>query len=67
MYNKVKLFREKLNKSQKEVAKEIGVTRQTISLIEVGKYNPTLKLCVLLAKSLHTDLNTLFWSDDYEN
>lgn len=60
MKNKVKIFREKLDITQNELARRTGVTRQTIYLIEVGKYNPTIKLCHRICKALKSDLNTLF-------
>ncbi|MEW9677927.1 helix-turn-helix transcriptional regulator [Lentibacillus sp. L22] len=50
--------------SQQELAKEIGVSRQTMNLIESEKYNPSIKICLLICKALDTDLNDLFW---YEN
>jgi len=46
------------------LAKSIGVSRQTINMIENGKYNPSLDLCINLAKELGTDLNSLFWRID---
>ncbi|MCL1701351.1 helix-turn-helix transcriptional regulator [Lysinibacillus sp. Bpr_S20] len=65
--NKVKEFRKLRNFTQIELAREVGVARQTINLIENDKYNPTLALCISLAKVLKTDLNTLFWeSEDLE-
>ena len=63
--NRVKEFRKELGKSQLELAKDIGVSRQTINMIENVKYNPTLELCLNLARSLQTDLNNLFWEDDF--
>ena len=63
--NRVKEFRKELGKSQLELAKDIGVSRQTINMIENDKYNPTLELCLNLARSLLTDLNSLFWEDDF--
>jgi putative transcriptional regulator len=42
------------------------VTRQTIGLIEKGSYNPTLNLCVAIARSLGKTLNDLFWVEDNE-
>ena len=63
--NRVKEFRNELGKSQLELAKDIGVSRQTINMIENDKYNPTLELCLNLARSLQTDLNNLFWEDDF--
>ena len=59
--NRVKEFRKELGISQLELAKDIGVSRQTINMIENDKYNPTLELCLNLARSLQTDLNGLFW------
>ncbi|WP_333507733.1 helix-turn-helix transcriptional regulator [Lactobacillus crispatus] len=50
--------------SQMELARRIGVARQTINLIENDKYNPSLELCLNLAHALGTDLNTLFWDGD---
>ena len=63
--NRVKEFRKELGKSQLELAKDIGVSRQTINMIENDKYNPTLELCLNLARSLQTDLNSLFREDDF--
>ncbi|MDU4844826.1 MULTISPECIES: helix-turn-helix transcriptional regulator [Streptococcus] len=63
--NRVKEFRKELGISQLELAKDIGVSRQTINMIENDKYNPTLELCLNLARSLQTDLNNLFWEDDF--
>ncbi|HGP9338795.1 TPA: helix-turn-helix transcriptional regulator [Streptococcus pneumoniae] len=63
--NRVKEFRKELGISQLELAKDIGVSRQTINMIENDKYNPTLELCLNLARSLQTDLNSLFWKKDF--
>ena len=63
--NRVKEFRKELGMSQLELAKDIGVSRQTINMIENDKYNPTLELCLNLTRSLQTDLNSLFWEDDF--
>lgn len=46
--------------TQNELAQQVGVTRQTIHLIENNKYNPTIKVCLLLAKALNTPINQLF-------
>ena len=47
--------------SQAELAKEIGVSRQTINMIENGDYNPTIALCIKICKTLGKTLNDLFW------
>ena len=59
--NRVKEFRKEKKMSQLELAKSIGVSRQTINMIENNKYNPTLELCINLARALDTDLNALCW------
>lgn len=47
--------------SQIDLAKAVGVTRQTIGLIESGGYNPTLNLCIAICKTLDCTLDDLFW------
>ena len=59
--NRVRELRQSRKLSQFALAKEVGVARQTINLIENDKYNPSLDLCLKLAYALETDLNTLFW------
>lgn len=61
--NKMKLRRMELDMTQGALAKEVGVTRQTIGLIESGKYNPTLSLCVSICKALGKTLDELFWEE----
>ena len=50
--------------SQDELAEKIGVTRQTIGMIEAGDYNPTLKLCIAICRELGKTLDDLFWEED---
>lgn len=66
MKNYVREMRNREGMQQKELAKVVGVSRQTLSLIEKGDYNPSLRLCINIAQALNTDLNTLFWRHDYE-
>lgn len=47
--------------SQAQLAKEVGVARQTICSIEAGDYNPTLNLCKLICKALGRTLDQIFW------
>lgn len=47
--------------SQQELADAVGATRQTIGLIEAGRYNPSLKLCTAICKTLGKTLDELFW------
>ena len=60
---KLKLARVEHNLTQAELAEKVGVTRQTIGLIENGGYNPTLYLCMAIAKALDKTLNDLFWEE----
>ncbi|MEK5010187.1 transcriptional regulator [Staphylococcus sp. HMSC068D03] len=59
--NKVKVYRGAKKISQLELARSVGVSRQTINMIENYKYNPSLKLCINIAKTLGVTLNDLFW------
>jgi putative transcriptional regulator len=58
---KLRLARVEKNLSQQELADKVDVTRQTIGLIEKGGYNPTLNLCIRIAKVLGKTLDQLFW------
>lgn len=58
---RLRLARVELGLSQQELAEKVGVTRQTIGLIENGNYNPTLHLCIRIARTLHRTLDQLFW------
>jgi putative transcriptional regulator len=61
--NKIKLARVEMGYSQQDLADLVGVTRQTIGLIEKERYNPTLLLCVKIARVLEKTLNDLFWDE----
>ena len=61
--NRIKFRRMELDMTQGDLAKAVGVTRQTIGLIESGKYNPTLSLCVKIAVTLGKTLDELFWGE----
>lgn len=61
---RMKAARAAIGLSQADLAKAVGVTRQTIGLIEAGGYNPTLNLCVAICKVLRVTLNDLFWEDE---
>lgn len=60
---KLKLARVEKDLSQDELATLIGVARQTIGLIELGKYNPSINLCVAICKALNKTLDDLFWEN----
>lgn len=50
--------------SQAQLAEAVGVTRQTIGLIESGGYNPTLNLCIAICRVLGKTLDELFWPQE---
>lgn len=60
---KMKAYRAALDLSQEELAEKVGVTRQTIGMIETGKFNPSLQLCIDICKALGKTLNDIFWED----
>ena len=63
MNERMKAARLAKNLSQTELAKIIGVSRQTINIIENGDYNPTIALCIKISKTLEKTLNDLFWEE----
>jgi putative transcriptional regulator len=65
--NRVKLARVENDLTQAQLAEKIGVTRQTIGLIERGSYNPTLKLCLAIARATNKTLDALFWDEEGNN
>jgi len=62
-YVNLRLARVEKNLSQQELADLVNVTRQTIGLIEKGDYNPTLNLCIKIARALNKTLDQLFWEE----
>ncbi|MFJ7841138.1 helix-turn-helix transcriptional regulator [Lysinibacillus sphaericus] len=67
MKNKrMKMARIECDMKQADLAKAVGVTRQTIGMIESGNYNPTLNLCISICKVLGKTLDELFWREKNE-
>lgn len=60
---KLKAARAALDLSQKDLADAAGVTRQTISAVENGDYNPTVNLCIAICKALGKTLDEIFWNE----
>ena len=58
---RMRVARIEVGLSQTDLAARVGATRQTIGLIEAGKYNPSLKLCLGICKALGKTLDELFW------
>ena len=49
--------------SQQQLAELVKVSRQTISAIEKGDYNPTINLCITICEALDKTLDELFWEE----
>lgn len=60
---KMKSARASRDFTQKSLAEKVGVSRQTINLIEKGEYNPSLALCIKICKALGCTLDDLFWEE----
>lgn len=61
---RMKIARVEKDLSQDQLAVQVGVTRQTISMIESGKFNPSLQLCIAICRALDRTLNDLFWEEE---
>lgn len=64
MKTRIKEFRARYDLTQEELAKKVGVRRETIVFLEKGKYNPSLKLAYRVAKALETTIEELFIFDE---
>ena len=64
MNNRIKQLRKELGLRQEDMAKKLGVTRQTIIAVENDKYNPTLELAMKIAKLLKMNVEDVFFLDD---
>lgn len=61
---KMKIARVECDLSQEQLAEKTGVTRQTIGMIEAGKFNPSLNLCISICRALNKTLDELFWEEE---
>jgi len=66
MQTKIKEYRARFSLTQEDLAKKVGVRRETIVFLEQGKYNPSLKLAHDIAKALDATIDDLFIFDDDE-
>ena len=64
MRTRIKELRARYDLTQEDLARKIGVRRETILFIEKGKYNPSLKLAYDIAKALQTTIDELFIFED---
>jgi len=63
LYNRLKEYRARINVNQSEMGRMVGVSRQTISSIETGAFNPTAKLALILCIALEKKFEELFYFD----
>jgi putative transcriptional regulator len=66
MRTRIKELRARYDLTQEELAKKVGVRRETILFIEKGNYNPSLKLAHDIAKALRTTIDDLFIFEEDE-
>lgn len=65
LITKIKEYREKSGLKQSELADLVGARRETIVHLENGRYNPSLKLAMDIAKVFHVSVEELFaFTDD---
>ncbi len=64
MKNKVKVFRAMHDLTQEDLARDVGVTRQTILAIEKGRYDPSLELAFKMARRFRVTIEEIFVFDD---
>ncbi|MHA2220122.1 MAG: helix-turn-helix transcriptional regulator, partial [Candidatus Hodarchaeales archaeon] len=57
---RIKELRARYDFTQEDLARKVGVRRETILFLEKGKYNPSLKLAHEIAKTLQTTIDELF-------
>jgi putative transcriptional regulator len=60
MKTRIKELRARHDMTQEDLAKIVGVRRETIVFLEKGRYNPSLKLAHDISKALHTTIEELF-------
>ncbi|MDD3302452.1 MAG: helix-turn-helix transcriptional regulator [Candidatus Gracilibacteria bacterium] len=60
MKTKIKELRAKLNLTQEDLANQVGVRRETITFLEKGKYNPSLKLAKQISIVLQAKIDDVF-------
>lgn len=66
MKTRIKELRARYNLTQEELARQVGVRRETIVFLEKGTYNPSLKLAHSVARALRTSIDDLFIFEDDE-
>ena len=67
MQNYIKQFRLELGLTQQELAQKVWVRRETIVFLEMGKYNPSLKLAFQIAKVFNRKIEEIFLIDSNDD
>jgi len=62
--NRIRVFRAEHGLTQSELAEQIGVSRKTISTIEVGRFTPSTTIALLLARRFRVPVEEIFWLED---
>lgn len=60
MKNRIKVLRTQHQLTQQQLAEKVGVRRETIVFLEMGKYNPSLKLAFQIAKVFELPIEEIF-------
>jgi uncharacterized HTH-type transcriptional regulator AF_1627 len=64
MQNRIKELRAKHHLTQQQLAEKVGVRRETIVFLEMGKYNPSLKLAWQIAQLFQCPIEEVFLFDE---
>lgn len=64
MHNRIKELRARHGMTQEQLARKVGICRETVVYLEKNAYNPSLKLAHEIAKALGTTIDELFLFDD---
>jgi putative transcriptional regulator len=65
--NRLRVLRAERHWSQAELAREVGVSRQTINALEIQKYDPSLPLAYKIARLFDRPVEEIFLYDDYDD
>ena len=60
----IKVARAEKDMTQKALAEQVGISRQTMNALEQGEYNPTIRLCRKICRVLGKSLDELFWEEN---
>ena len=66
LYNRLKEYRAKIGVNQQQMGRMAGVSRQTISQIERGDYQPSVTLALKIAKVFEVQVEDIFWYEEEE-